>query len=92
MKRYEVLLSETARRQLRDLPVDVADRIKGVLMELAKDLYCPRPKVDIKRLKVPKRDYFRVRIGDHRAIYVVEEGRVLVSKVLPRSKAYAWLE
>ena len=92
MKTYEVLLSETACRQLRGLPVDVADRIKVALMELAKDPYRPRPKVDIKRLKGPKRDYFRLRIGDHRAIFVVDGRRVMVAKVLPRSKAYEWLD
>jgi mRNA-degrading endonuclease RelE of RelBE toxin-antitoxin system len=91
LKRYEVLLSETARRQLRDLPVDVVDRIKRALSKLAEDPYRPRPKVDIKRLKGPKRDYFRLRIGDHRAIYVVDGRHVLVAKILPRSKAYEWL-
>ena len=92
MKRYEVLLSETALRHLRGLPVDVADRVKRALSELAGDPFRPRPKVDIKRLKGPQRDYFRLRIGEYRAIYVVDGRRVLVAKILPRSKAYEWLD
>jgi mRNA-degrading endonuclease RelE of RelBE toxin-antitoxin system len=92
LKSYEVLLSETARRQLLDLPLDVADRIKRALSQLVEDPFRPRPRVDIKRLKGPKRDYLRLRIGDFRTIYVVDGRRVLVAKVLPRSKAYEWLD
>ena len=92
MKGHEVLLSETARRQLRRLPVDVSDRIKRALAELAGDLFRSRPKADIKRLKGPRRDYFRLRMGDYRAIYVVDGDRVLVARILPRSKAYEWLD
>lgn len=92
MKTYEVLVSEMARRQLRRLPVDVDDRIKRALVELADDPFNPRPKADIKRLEGPRRDYFRLRTGDYRAIFVVEGSRVLVARILPRSKAYEWLD
>jgi mRNA-degrading endonuclease RelE of RelBE toxin-antitoxin system len=92
LKRYEVLLSQTAVGQLRDLPVNVADRTKRALAELEEDPFHPRPKADIKRMKGPVRDYYRQRIGDHRAIHVVDGHRVLVAKILPRSKAYDWLE
>ncbi len=92
MKKYRVFLSETARRQLRDLPVKTHLRIKEALAELEDDPFRPRPRADIKRLKGPDRAYFRQRIGDHRVIYVVEEHRVLVAKILIRSKAYEWLD
>ncbi len=92
MKRYRVFLSETARRQLRDLPDTTQNRIKRALTELEDDPFRPRPRADIKRLKGPDRDYHRQRIGDHRAIYVVEGERVLVAKILPRSKAYSWID
>ncbi len=92
MKRYEVLLSETVQRQLRDIPVRTQMRIKRALTELEEDPFRPRPRADIKRLKGPDRDYYRQRIGNYRAIYVVEGQRVLVAKILPRSKAYEWLE
>ena len=43
-------------------------------------------------MKGPRRDYFRLRMGDYRAIYVVDGDRVLVARILPRSKAYEWLD
>jgi len=92
LKRYRVFLSQTARRQLRGIPDTSQNRIKRALTELEDDPFRPRPRADIKRLKGPDRDYYRQRIGDHRAIYVVEGQRVLVAKILPRSKAYTWLE
>ena len=92
MKRFEVLLSETARRQLRDLPPDLQMQIKGNLKELRKDPYRPRPRTDIKKLKGPKRDYYRLRIGAFRAIYVIEGYNVMIAKILPRSRAYDWIE
>jgi len=92
LKIFEALLSETARRQLKDLPEAVQQRTKQALAELKEDPFRPRPKADIKRLNGPDRDYYRQRIGDFRAIYVVEGQRVLVAKILPRSKAYRWIE
>ena len=92
MTRYEVLLSETAHRQLLALPAEQRERVKSALSELEDDPYRPRPKADIKRLKEPSRSYYRQRIGDLRAIYVVKGRKVLVAKILPRSKAYDWLD
>ncbi len=92
MNRYRVFLSETARRQLNEIPVRMQTRIKSALTQLEDDPFRPRPRTDIKRLKGPDRDYYRLRIGDYRAIYVVEGQRVLVAKILLRSKAYEWLE
>ena len=90
--KYEVLLSETAIRQLKRLPPDLQKRIKKALTELRAEPFKPRAKADIKKLKGPKRDYYRLKVGDYRAIYVVEGKSVLVAKILPRSKAYDWIE
>ena len=92
MTKFEVLLSETARRQLKNLPPDIQGRMKVKLGELKNDPYRPRPKADIKKLKGPKRDYYRLRIGNFRALYVVEGYNVRVAKIVPRSKAYDWIE
>lgn len=92
MKKYRVFLSETARRQLREFPGRTQSRIEKALTELEDDPFRSRPMADIKRLKGPDRAYFRLRIGDHRVIYVVEGHRVLVAKILLRSKAYEWLD
>ncbi len=92
MTRYEVLLSQTAVTQLRALPPRVQGRVKRALRELEEDPFRSRPRADIKKLRGPAREYHRLRVGDHRAIYVVEGRRVLVARILPRSKAYEWLE
>ena len=92
MTRYRVLLSETARHQLSEMSETTHHRIKEALGELEDDPFRPRPKADIKKLRGIDRVYNRQRIGDHRAIYVVDEHRVLVAKILPRSKAYSWLD
>ncbi|MFW6141259.1 MAG: type II toxin-antitoxin system RelE family toxin [Candidatus Saliniplasma sp.] len=92
MTRYEVLLSETAKKQLKKLPIDLKEHIKDKLAQLYEDPYYSRPKADIKKLKGPDRDYYRLRIGDYRAIYVVEAHNVKVAKVLHRSKAYEWID
>jgi mRNA interferase RelE/StbE len=92
LRSYRVYLSETAKRQLQGLPVRTQTRIKRALAKLEGDPFHPRPKAAVKRLRGPIRDYYRQRIGEYRALYVVEGNRVLVAKILPRSKAYHWLE
>jgi mRNA interferase RelE/StbE len=79
-------VSETARRQLGSLPLDMQAKVKRKLRKLEEDPYQPRSKVDIKKLKGPKKDYYRLRIGNYRAIYVIEGNKVMVAKILPRSK------
>ena len=92
MTKFKALVSETARRQLGSLPPDMRTKIVKKLRELENDPYRPRPKVDIKKLKGPNKDYYRLRIGNYRAIYVIEGIKVMISKILPRSKAYDWIE
>lgn len=92
MTTFEILVSETARRQIKDLPENLRERVKSALSVLSEDPYRPRPKADIKKLRGPTKNYFRLRIGEYRAIYVIEGNKVLIAKVLPRSKAYDWIE
>jgi len=92
LTKYEVLLSETALRQYKRISSDLQKKIKSNLAELKNDPYRPRPKADIKKLKGPKRDYYRLRIGNYRAIYIIEGKKVKVAKILPRSSAYDWIE
>ena len=92
MRKHDVLISDTARRQLNDLPEKQRERVRAALFGLADDPFRPRPKADIKPLRGPNRNYYRLRIGEYRAIYVVEGDKVLVAKILARSKAYDWLD
>ncbi len=92
MTKFNVLISETARRQLDSLHPDMRAQLKKKLRKLEEDPYRPRPKVDIKRLKGPKKDYYRLRIGNYRMIYIVDGSKVKIAKILPRTKAYDWLD
>lgn len=69
-----------------------SDRIKKALAELADDPIHSRPRADIKMLRGSIRDYWRLRVGDYRAVYTVDENRVLAARILHRHSAYSWLE
>ena len=86
MTKYEVLVSETARKQLEALDKGTRARIKRALRNVDPS------RSTVKRLKGPKRDYFRLRVGDYRVILTVEGNRVLVVKILHRRFAYYWVD
>lgn len=70
MYRVEIA-SRRVERQLRRLPPNVYSKIKEAILNLAKE---PRPR---KSLKLEDNIY-RIRIGDCRVIYVVEDKSKLV--------------
>jgi mRNA interferase RelE/StbE len=86
MKRYRVEVSPGADKQL----ARVKDRVlKARLMRAIYDLGNePRPSGCLKL--VGETDQWRVRVGDWRVVYVIEDGRlvVLVVRVSPRGGAY----
>lgn len=91
MKRYEVLLNPRAVDELRKLPEEATERIKEGLRRLRENPTKTRSGVDVKHLtgtSDPK--LYRLRVGEYRAIFWVDEGRhkVLVEKVAPRKRAY----
>ncbi len=49
---------------------------------------------DVKKLKGTKgrKDLYRLRIGEYRAIYEVEDDNVYVLEVMLRGKGYGWLD
>ena len=86
MKRYTVTIDRPAQKQLRA----VRDlRLRGALereiLALADD---PRPPGCLKL--VGQKDHWRVRVGDWRIVYRIEDGRlvVIVVRVAPRSGVY----
>jgi len=70
---YRVVLSPSATRQLRKFDPDLRRRIQAVLELLAEN---PRPPA-ASRL-VGGAGEWRVRTGDDRVIYEINEGRLLV--------------
>ena len=86
MTKYEVLVSETARKQLEALDKKTRARIKRALRNVDPS------RSTVRRLKGPKRDYLRLRVGEYRVMFTVEGKRVLVVKMLHRRVAYSWVD
>ncbi len=84
-RRYTVILERRVEQALRRLPRDVLIRVDRLLLSLAAD---PRP-VGCKKLKGHD-NLYRLRIGDWRLIYTVEDDRlvVLVVEIAPRGGVY----
>jgi mRNA interferase RelE/StbE len=73
MKRYEVVISKRAEKDLHKLPDAVLEKIVPALIALEEN---PRP-AGCKKLK-GYTDLWRIRIGDYRAIYAIEDVILLV--------------
>jgi mRNA interferase RelE/StbE len=82
---YRVDLTPAAERNLDRLPRDVQERVVPALMALENE---PRPR-DCKKLKPPL-DGYRIRIGDYRVLYVVDDSAhlVAITKIAARDRAY----
>jgi mRNA interferase RelE/StbE len=80
---WRVVLAPAAQRQLRRLPPGEAARLRGPILALAIEHRPPGV------AKLAETDFWRLRVGDLRAIYLVgEEVReVVVLKVARRSES-----
>lgn len=72
MSRYRIEVRPAALRALRKLDRDVRPRIEGAIALLAED---PRPPAS---RPLHGRPGYRVRVGDYRIIYTVEDEVLLV--------------
>ncbi len=91
MKTYNVLLNPKAYEELKSLPLEISERIKDAFKNLKDDPFKARSGTDIKPLSGTSNPrLYRLRVGDYRAIYWIDEenGEVLVEKIAPRKKAY----
>lgn len=72
-RRYHVEFTPAAARQQRKLPVDVQRRVVRALEELESD---PRPHGA--RKLAGEDNLWRLRVGDFRVIYSIEDNRLLL--------------
>jgi len=81
--RYRVDLARVVEKQLRRLPPGDAARLRGAILALAID---PRPPGTA---KLSGSDYLRLRVGELRLIYVVDDDdrRVVILKVARRAES-----
>ena len=83
---YRIEVEAEAARMLQRLPRNTARLIWSKIEHLARDPHAPSN--NIKRLK--GQDAYRLRVGDWRVLYTLENERlvVFVLKVRPRGSAY----
>ena len=83
---YSLETTSAAEKDLAALPRDVLLRVDAALLALADQ---PRPHGVVK-LKGTKDDRWRVRVGDYRVLYAIDDRRktVEVARVLHRREAY----
>ncbi|MDD5111743.1 MAG: type II toxin-antitoxin system RelE/ParE family toxin [Candidatus Altiarchaeota archaeon] len=86
----QVLIHRKARDFYDRLPAKIQNKVKTALQELEKDPLTPRPKADIKKLSGTKgrKHAYRIRTGDYRIVYDVEDKTVYVTLIFPRGKEY----
>ena len=86
MNSYVVEVKPSARKELEGLPDNLLARVVRKLESLRQD---PRPP-GCKKLKGYK-DQWRIRVGDWRVLYTIDDGAKLVSvmRIAHRREAYA---
>jgi len=90
---YTVMLSPDAKKYLDTLDNKRVKNIKKHLKELEKDPFRPRPACDIDIVGGSGRPpMYRLRIGDFRAMYYVEEETVYVTDLFPKRRDSAYRE
>jgi len=85
VKRYAVQYARSARKELESLPSSVQDRILKAVDDLRIN---SRPRGS-KKLKAAV-DTYRIRVGDYRVVYEIEEEEliVLIVRVRHRKDVY----
>lgn len=84
MKKYEIIFERDAQKLYRKLPKNLIARLDRAILALADDPRPPGCK------KLTGYDLYRIRVGEWRVIYAIEDDIlvVLVVEVAPRSSAY----
>lgn len=85
MDDYEILFARSARKELEKLPSRIQTRVLGSLESLKND---PRP--GSSRKLVGSSNLWRLRVGDYRVVYAIDDERrvVDISAIRHRKDAY----
>ena len=83
MSDYQVRFNSSALKQLRKLPKQAQQRIIDKITALGDD---PRP-ASCRKLKA-RENQWRLRVGDYRIIYTIEDEMVMIVRVGDRRDVY----
>lgn len=66
---YRIIISQLALKELTRLQRPVIQKVETAINQLSEN---PRP-IGVKKLKAQSEDLYRIRVGDYRIIYSIEE-------------------
>ena|SRR2546428_3961038 len=89
--RYEIIFSPDARDHYHDLDAHYRAMIRDGIETHLRHEPEKISKSRIKRLEDVSQPQYRLRIGDYRVFYDVEEDRVHIFAIVPKSGADDWL-
>lgn len=67
--KYKITFKKTASKEIDELPNKITALVMAAIFKLAD---VPRPQ-GCKKLKGKRQDFWRIRIGDYRVIYTIDE-------------------
>jgi mRNA-degrading endonuclease RelE of RelBE toxin-antitoxin system len=90
--RYEIYLAPEAVGDLRRLPARVRAEVTAAIERHLRHAPTATSKSRIKKLKQVDRPHYRLRVGEVRVFYDVDDGVVEVVAIVAKSQAADWLE
>jgi mRNA-degrading endonuclease RelE of RelBE toxin-antitoxin system len=90
--RYDIVLAPEAARQLRSLRAHVRGEVTDAIERHLRHEPDKLSRTRIKRLRGLARPEYRLRVGEVRVFYDIEEDRVEVLAVIDKAEASGWLE
>ncbi len=87
---YRVLIDKRMERDLEEVPSHIMKRLLRILDEFERAPGRPRAGFDVKPLRGFPGNTYRLRIGDYRVLYSIDEERkeVRITSVAHRSRSY----
>lgn len=87
MADYEIEFTQSAEKAFRKLPRQVQRRFSAALQLLRQDPRRRRPGCDV-RLLSGAANAWRLRVGDYRGIYAIEESKIVFTRFGHRGDIY----